>query len=190
LTRSTQTGEPYEVEHRLRRSDGAYPWFHTRWLALRDKEGRIVPWYYLPIDVNEQHEARAAPQAAFEQLKAEETELRRMTDAIASFVYVFRPDVTTLYANQTVLDYTGLTLEDVQREDWCARVFHPEDVERLREERREAVAGGKTFELDQRALRHSSIWSRESTADKTSALIGRQTVLFSWSRAFSHATQA
>ena len=79
-------------------------------------------------------------------------ELRRMTDAIASYIYVFRPDGTALYANQAVLDYIGLTLEDVQREDQRARVFHPEDVERLREERHEALARGKPFELEQRAL--------------------------------------
>jgi formate hydrogenlyase transcriptional activator len=65
---------------------------------------------------------------------------------------VLRPDGTALYANQTVLDYTGLTLEDVQREDQRARVFHPEDVERLREERHEALARGKPFEIEQRAL--------------------------------------
>jgi formate hydrogenlyase transcriptional activator len=75
-----------------------------------------------------------------------------MTDAIASYIYVLRPDGTALYANQTVLDYTGLSLEDVHREDQRARVFHPEDVERLREERDEALARGKPFELEQRAL--------------------------------------
>jgi formate hydrogenlyase transcriptional activator len=79
-------------------------------------------------------------------------ELRRMTDAIASYIYVFRPDGTALYANQAVLDYIGLTLEDVQREDQRARVFHPEDVERLRAQRHEALAHGKPFELEQRAL--------------------------------------
>jgi len=73
------------------------------------------------MDVTEQHEARAALQTAFEQIKAEEIELRRMTDAVASYIYVLRPDGTPLYANQTVLDYTGLTLEDVQREDQRAR---------------------------------------------------------------------
>jgi len=104
------------------------------------------------MDVTEQHEARAALQTAFEQIKAEEIELRRMTDAVASYIYVLRPDGTPLYANQTVLDYTGLTLEDVQREDQRARVFHPEDVERLRKERHEALARGRPFELEQRAL--------------------------------------
>src|ERR1700687_2876827 len=87
-----------------------------------------------------------------DQIMAEETELRQMTDAIASYVYVLRPDGTDLYANQTVLDYTGLTLEDVQREDHRARVFHHEDMERLRRERHEGLARGKPFELEQRAL--------------------------------------
>src|SRR6266481_8063760 len=81
-----------------------------------------------------------------------QTALRRMTDAVASYIYVLRPDGTALYANQTVLDYTGLTLEDVQREDQRARIFHAEDVERLREERQEALARGKPFETEQRAL--------------------------------------
>jgi len=51
-----------------------------------------------------------------------------------------------------VLDYTGLTLEDVQKEDYRARFFHPEDVERLREERREALTRLVPFENEQRVL--------------------------------------
>jgi len=31
-----------------------------------------------------------------------------------------------------MLDYTGLTMEEVMAEDFRARVFHPEDVGRLR----------------------------------------------------------
>jgi len=61
-TRAIQTGEPYEREHRLRRADGAYRWFHTRGLALRDKEGRIVRWYLLPIDVDDRRRAEEALQ--------------------------------------------------------------------------------------------------------------------------------
>ena len=59
-TRAIQTGEPYEREHRQRRADGAYRWFHTRGLALRDKEGRIVRWYLLPIDVDDRRRAEEA----------------------------------------------------------------------------------------------------------------------------------
>ena len=42
------------------------------------------------------------------------------------------PKVHPLCANQAVLDFTGLTLEDVQAEDFPAKVFHPNDLERVR----------------------------------------------------------
>jgi len=43
--RSVETGNPYDVEHRIRGADGVYRWFHVRGLPVRDTEGRIVRWY-------------------------------------------------------------------------------------------------------------------------------------------------
>jgi PAS domain S-box-containing protein len=117
-----------------------------------DDSGEVIELVGTAMDVTAQHEARAALQNAFEQIKAEQAELRQMTDAIASYVYVLRPDGTPLYANQTVLDYIGLTLEELQREHRRERVFHPEDTERLREGRNQALARGLPFENEQRAL--------------------------------------
>jgi PAS domain S-box-containing protein len=142
----------FENDFRLLLPNGAIKYIHVVGHPVVNASGDVIELVGTAMDVTEQHEARAALQTAFEQIKAEETELRRMTDAIASYIYVLRPDGTALYANQTVLDYTGLTLEEVQREDQRARVFHPEDLERLREERLEALARGKPFELEQRAL--------------------------------------
>lgn len=116
-----------------------------------NESGELVELVGTAMDVTKQHEARTALQNAFEQIKAEEAELRRMIDAVATYIYVLRPDGRALYANRTVLDYLGLTLEDVQREDHRARVFHPEDVEKLRLERDEALARGMPFENEQRA---------------------------------------
>jgi PAS domain S-box-containing protein len=145
-------GTDFEIDHRLLLPDGTAKYVHVVGHPVLNASGDVTELVGTTMDVTEQHEARAALQAAFEKIKAEETELRRMTDAIASFIYVFRPDGTALYANQAVLDYTGLTLEEVQREDFPARIFHPEDVERLRDERQEALARGEPFELEQRAL--------------------------------------
>ncbi len=142
----------YEAEYRLLLPDGTISYQHSIGRPIVNEAGDLVEFVGTAIDVTEQHEARSALQTAFEQKKAEDTELRRMTDAIASFIYVFRPDGTALYANQVVLDYTGLTLEEVQREDLPARIFHPEDVERLLEKRHEALARGKPFELEKREL--------------------------------------
>ena len=76
-----------------------------------------------------------------------------MTDAIPQHIMVLAPDGTAVHANQSSLDFTGLTLADVVAEDFRARFFHPEDVEQLRNERAEALECGLPFENEQRARR-------------------------------------
>src|SRR5882724_7580363 len=152
VERAIRGGTDFEIDHRLLLPDGTTKYVHVVGHPVLNASGDVTELVGTTMDVTEQHEARAALQAAFEKIKAEETELRRMTDAIASFIYVFRPDGTALYANQAVLDYTGLTLEEVQREDFPARIFHPEDVERLLEKRNKALARAKPFELEKREL--------------------------------------
>jgi PAS domain S-box-containing protein len=89
---------------------------------------------------------------AEERLRLNQLELRRLTDAIPIQIQVLRADGVVLYVNQSVLDYTGLTFKDVQKEDFRSRVFHPDDVGRLREQRRQALTRPISFENEQRAL--------------------------------------
>src|SRR5580693_9084763 len=76
-----------------------------------------------------------------------------MTDAIPQTIIVMNPDGKVIYANRVTLEYTGLSLDDVRGDDFRARVFHPDDVQRLREERNKALSGAAPFENEQRALR-------------------------------------
>ncbi len=55
--RAIQTGTSYEAVHRLRRADGEYRWHHARGEPLRDREGRIVQWYGLAVDIDEGKQA-------------------------------------------------------------------------------------------------------------------------------------
>jgi PAS domain S-box-containing protein len=55
--RSVETGQPYDVDHRLRRFDGEYRWFHARGLSLRDAQDRIVRWYVLLTDIEDRKRA-------------------------------------------------------------------------------------------------------------------------------------
>jgi PAS domain S-box-containing protein len=87
-----------------------------------------------------------------EALRTNERNLSLITNVIPTFIHVLRTDGSVLYVNQAVLGYTGLTLEDVRKADYRARFFHPEDVERLREERGDALARPVPFENEQRVL--------------------------------------
>jgi formate hydrogenlyase transcriptional activator len=97
--------------------------------------------------------ARTALAKAFDRVAKSEAELRTIIDAIPQLVTVLGPDGNNLYSNQAVLDYTGLTREEVMASDYRARVFHAEDIERLRDERQTALAGGLPFQNEQRARR-------------------------------------
>ena len=88
-----------------------------------------------------------------EKLRQDEQELRRITDAIAQLICVLGPDGNTLYANRFVLEYSGLSLEDVMADDFRARFFHSDDIEGSQSERQHALEREAPFELELRARR-------------------------------------
>ncbi|HZC80167.1 MAG TPA: PAS domain-containing protein, partial [Nitrospiraceae bacterium] len=50
---SIEKGVSYDVDHRFRRSDGVYRWFHVRGRPQRDTQDSIVRWYALLTDIDE-----------------------------------------------------------------------------------------------------------------------------------------
>src|SRR6266576_4240585 len=52
-----QTGTSYQTVHRLRRADGEFRWYHVRGEPLRDRQGRIIQWYGLFVDIDEAKKA-------------------------------------------------------------------------------------------------------------------------------------
>ena len=136
---------PAESEIRLRRHDGVYRWFLIRVMPLRDEAGQIVRWYGTSTDIEDLKQTE-------ERLREDERELRRITDAIPQTIVVLDPAGTPLYANRATLDYAGLTMEDVAKPGFRERIFHPDDVQRLTEDRQSALARDVPFQLEQRAL--------------------------------------
>jgi formate hydrogenlyase transcriptional activator len=138
--------KPGELETRIRRYDGEYRWFLIRVLPEFDAEGNVVRWLGSDTDIEDRKRTE-------KKLLEEERELRRITDAIPQTIVVLDPNGQPLYANQAMLDYTGLTMQDVVASDFRARTYHPEDLERVREERKAGLARSLPFEIEQRALR-------------------------------------
>src|SRR6195256_4775083 len=135
-----------EIEARLRRHDGAYRWFLIRVEPLQEESGEILRWYGTNTDIEDRKRTE-------EKLREDEREIRRITDAIPQTIMVLNPSGVPIYANQALLDYIGLTLDDVIASDFRARIFPPEDLERLHDEREAALLRGLPFEIEQRALR-------------------------------------
>jgi PAS domain S-box-containing protein len=51
--RSLRTGEPYQIEYRLRHHSGVYRWTLGRALPVRDSRGRITRWFGTCTDIHE-----------------------------------------------------------------------------------------------------------------------------------------
>jgi PAS domain S-box-containing protein len=65
----------YDVEYRIRRSDGTYGWFKTRGTPIRDTDGSIVKWFGTCTDITDRKRAEQA-------LKDQELELRQARDLL------------------------------------------------------------------------------------------------------------
>jgi len=49
-----RTGDPYDVEYRLRGKDGTFRWFLGRGNPIRDSQGEIVKWFGTCTDIEDQ----------------------------------------------------------------------------------------------------------------------------------------
>jgi PAS domain S-box-containing protein len=71
-TNAVRTGNPHDVQYRLRRYDGVYRWFHVLGQAMLDAAGRVSHWYGLLIDIEDRKSVEEA-------LRRTETRLSRAT---------------------------------------------------------------------------------------------------------------
>jgi formate hydrogenlyase transcriptional activator len=139
------SGEPGDIEARMRRHDGVFRWFLIRFEPYRDETGKIVMWYGVSTDIE-------ALKQTEEKLRQDERELRQITDAIPQTIIVQDTSGLPIHANRATLAYAGLTADDVTSPNFREKIFHPEDLERFRIERKAALAQGLPFEFEHRAL--------------------------------------
>ena len=78
--------------------------------------------------------------------------IRDIVDLIPVMIGVTKPDGTVLYANKAVRDYTGVSIDDAGQPEATSflRCIHPDDVERLGEDRRKGLLGTKPFDFEER----------------------------------------
>jgi PAS domain S-box-containing protein len=107
-TRSIAIGEPYEVEYRHRRADGAFRWHLVRGLPLRDESGRITKWFGSIVDIDDQ---KCAAEALRQAKEAAEAANRAKDEFLANVSHEIRTPMNT------ILGMTELVLDTPLAED-------------------------------------------------------------------------
>lgn len=94
---SLETGEPYEIEYRLRHHSGAYRWTLGRAMPIRDAEGKIERWFGTCTDIDD--------------LKRAEGEAHRLAAIVAAskdFIGLAGNDGRVDHLNEAALALVGL----------------------------------------------------------------------------------
>ncbi|GHO41915.1 PAS domain S-box protein [Ktedonospora formicarum] len=137
---SIQTGQPYEVEHRMQDgTTGEYRWFLVRGVPQRNAEGAIIYWFGTCTDINKQKQAE-------QQLKESQENLRVLAETLPHLVWGTGPDGLSDYFNQRFYDYIGATWEQLHGYGW-SQFVHPEDRERTLAARAQALCTGLPYDV-------------------------------------------
>jgi PAS domain S-box-containing protein len=76
--RAVTIGSAYELEYRIRKSDGSYRWFLARYNPVRDEHGQVTRWYVALADIEDRKQAE-------DTLRRENVALREEIDKASMF---------------------------------------------------------------------------------------------------------
>jgi PAS domain S-box-containing protein len=148
------SGEPGEIEARLRRHDGVYRWFLIRVEPFRDEAGNIVRWYGTSTDIEDRKRAEEALQLTSHDLqesKARFDEAQRITH-----VGYWERDLVTgriTWSDETYRIFGLQPQEHPMDLDMLRQKVHSEDWGFVSRALNEALAGGLRYNVEYRLLR-------------------------------------
>ena len=96
---SLDTGEPYEIEYRLRHFDGSYRWVLGRALAIRDENGAISRWFGTCTDIHEQKLALEEREVISQELSHRIKNIFAVIAGLVAFAARGRPEFSAAAAD-------------------------------------------------------------------------------------------
>jgi PAS domain S-box-containing protein len=140
-----RSGEAGEVSFRIRSAQGDYRWFLSRAEPLCAKDGTLLLWVGVNLDIEELKCAETA-------LRDSELKLREIIETVPSLLWSTAPDGKPTHLNQRVLDYSGLPFKDFMNLGWKAFI-HPEDFPETARAFFHSIQTGEPYEAVHRLRR-------------------------------------
>ena len=93
---SLSTGDPYQIEYRLRHFDGTYRWVLGRALPIRDEAGQITRWFGTCTDIHEQKRASDEREVISQELSHRIKNIFAVVAGLVSFAARAKPELATI----------------------------------------------------------------------------------------------
>jgi formate hydrogenlyase transcriptional activator len=147
---SIATGEPCDVDQRVRRFDNVYCWFRTNAQPLRDPSGRVIRWYGIATEIEDLKRAE-------EGLREREQNLRLVVDSIPGLVCTMNAAGEVQRLNRPLLEYFGKTPEELKK--WATSdVVHPDDRARVIAAFASSIETGLPYDIEHRCRRADGVY--------------------------------
>lgn len=91
------------------------------------------------------------------ELKKSEEQFRLLSDSMPQHIWTADPEGNLNYYNQSVFDYSGLSLEQINKGGWM-QIVHPDDSEENIKQWINAVSTGQDFIFEHRFRRHDGAY--------------------------------
>ncbi|MBA3450566.1 MAG: PAS domain S-box protein [Chloroflexia bacterium] len=144
--RTGRTGEPAQIQYRIRGGDGEWHWIDNRTVLMRDEEGKPVAWHGAWLDVSAQVRLEAS-------LRESETRFRRAFEDAAIGMSLGTPDDVCLDVNPAYCRIVGRSREALIERTF-AEITHPDDVDAYQRQHARLYAGEvDAYEIEKRYAR-------------------------------------
>jgi PAS domain S-box-containing protein len=122
---SFRTGTPINVKYRKLLSNGTYRWVNNKAEAFRDESGKIVGWYGVSFDIDDEVRLQ-------KDLIEREAQLRRVVDTLPALIWTSDASGNPTYLNKRFQEHTGTSISELasgdhQRMLLVTDLIHPED---------------------------------------------------------------
>jgi PAS domain S-box-containing protein len=134
-----QTGESYENLQRVRRVDGEYRWHHVRAEPLRDREGRIIEWYGLSVDIDEGKKIE-------ERLRRSEAYLAEAQRLTHTATVAYNATEILYFSDEAFRLFGFDPLPGLPSREAVWRRIHPDDVDTVNEKIEHALREKRSFQ--------------------------------------------
>ncbi|MFK4722204.1 PAS domain S-box-containing protein [Bradyrhizobium niftali] len=133
-----ETGTSYQVVHRLRRADGEFRWHHVRGEPLRDRQGRIIQWYGLSVDVDEAKKAE-------DRLRRSEAYLAEAQRLSHTGSAVYTETEVSYWSDEAARIFGFDPLLGIPSREAVWQRIHPDDLDRVNENIEHGVREKRSF---------------------------------------------
>jgi PAS domain S-box-containing protein len=137
------TGAPCMMRYPQLRNDGSHRWSEVRVEPSRDRNGEVLQWYAVCVDIDDQVQAHEA-------LLESERSLRQLVETLPAMIDCATPDGEPIYRSKQLREFLGYNLEELEGQPSRLEAtldagVHPADLQGVKERYAHSLATGEPY---------------------------------------------